>query len=240
VERFGVVEVTAAGRELLAKRAQVMLTRVVIPPSAAQAAGPAALACDEVLLEALRRLRKRLADARDVPAFVIFSDVALRQMAREYPLDARAFLRINGVGDKKLADLGEAFMATIAEHVAAHGKQRWEEPAAPPPPPQVAKPLNETGRETLRRLREGASVEAIAAGRELAASTIWGHLAAAAEAGEAVDVDRLLTADQQARVAQVFAELGTENLTAVVERLGAGFGYGQVRLFRAARQGGRA
>src|SRR5262249_32597699 len=160
--------------------------------------------------------RKQLADARDVPAFVIFSDVALRQMAREYPTDARAFLRINGVGDKKLADLGAAFMGAIAEHVAAHGRQRWE-PAVPPRPrPQ---PLNETTRETLRRLREGASVEEIAAGRELAMSTILGHLAAAVEAGEDVDADRVLAAGERRRVLEVFAEIGMDNLAGVVERL---------------------
>ena len=248
-ESFPVIEVTPAGREALAKRSPVMLTRVPSAPPTS-AAGPAALACDEPLLDALRRLRKALADARDVPAFVIFSDVALRQMAREYPTDAAAFRRINGVGDRKLAELGAAFMGAIAEHVAAHGQKRWDEaprdgaasgprprsPGEASAPPPGAKPFNDTARETLRRLREGASVDAIAAGRGLAASTIWGHLAAALEAGEALDLDLLLTTEQQRRVAEVFKELGTENLTGVVERLGAGFSYGQVRLFRAARQ----
>ena len=67
-----------------------------------------------------------------MPAFVIFGDVALRQMAREYPTDPRAFRRINGVGEKKLAELGPAFTAAIAAHVAAHGKQSWDR--SPPPP----------------------------------------------------------------------------------------------------------
>jgi ATP-dependent DNA helicase RecQ len=238
-DAYPVLEVTPAGREALAKRTPVLLTRASTPPPGS-ADGPVALGCDEVLMDTLRRLRKTLADARDVPAFVIFSDVALRQMAREYPTDAASFRRINGVGDRKLADLGTAFMGAIADHVAAHGKQPWEEPEAKAPaaPPLGKKPLNDTGRETLRRLCEGSSVEAIAAGRGLSPSTIWGHLAAAVEAGEAVDLAHLVTPEQQARVAAAFAELGTENLTGVVERLGEGFSYGQVRLLRAVRQNG--
>ena len=128
-EKLSVLEVTPKGHEILVKREQVMLTRAQSKRTPA-APGLSALACDEALLEALRRLRKTLADERDVPAFVIFSDVALRQMAREYPMDVGAFRRINGVGDKKLADLGAAFMLAIGEHVAAHGKLRWDSPPA--------------------------------------------------------------------------------------------------------------
>ena len=232
-DRFSTLEVTPAGREALSKRAPVTLTRSAAP-SPAPAAGPRALAGDEALLDALRRLRKRLADARDVPAFVIFGDVALRQMAREYPVDARAFRRINGVGEKKLAELGPAFMGAIAEHVAAHGQQRWDAVVAAPTPAKArAKPLNDTGRETLRLCRVGADVAAIAAARELTTSTIWGHLAAAVEAGEVVEVDRLASPEMRRKVAEAFAELGMENLAGVVERLGDGFGYGVVRLCRA-------
>ena len=64
-------------------------------------------------------------------------------------------------------------------------------------------------------------------------STIWGHIIAAAEAGETVALDGLLTRDQQARVSEVFGELGTANLAGALERLGPGFSYGQVRLYRA-------
>ena len=228
------VEVTPAGREALRARTQVTLTRPAAP-AASTASGPAALPCDEALLDTLRRLRKELADAADVPAFVIFSDVSLRQMAREYPADARAFRRINGVGDRKLAELGPRFLRAIADHVATHGKQHLEATAAPAPAIS-AKPLNDTGKETLRRQREGASVEVIAAARGLAASTIWSHLATAVEAGESVDVDAMLPREQQERVAALFAELGTGNLTGVIERLGGELSYGQVRLLRAARE----
>jgi ATP-dependent DNA helicase RecQ len=124
-EKLSVLEVTPKGRAILASRSFVMLTRAQ-KKHGPGAPGLAAPACDEALLEKLRRLRKALADERDVPAFVIFSDVALRQMARDYPMDVGAFRRINGVGDRKLADLGAAFMLAVGEHVAAQGKLRWD------------------------------------------------------------------------------------------------------------------
>ncbi len=68
---------------------------------------------DRDLFESLRELRTDLARQRDVPPYVIFSDASLRDMARNKPASAEQFLAVHGVGDKKLADFGEAFLACI-------------------------------------------------------------------------------------------------------------------------------
>ncbi len=81
------------------------------------------IACDEDLFERLRELRKRLADKLALPPDIIFSDVALRQMARDYPENERDFARISGVGEKKLRDYGEAFLTEIALHLATSARQ---------------------------------------------------------------------------------------------------------------------
>ena len=73
---------------------------------------------DETLFDELRALRKTLADERDVPAYVIFPDTTLRAMARDVPADATALRRIPGVGDRKLADYGDAFLAALAAYRA--------------------------------------------------------------------------------------------------------------------------
>jgi ATP-dependent DNA helicase RecQ len=86
--------------------------------SSAQAAlprPPSGIAgADERLFEALRALRKKLADERDVPAYVIFSDATLRAMSATRPADRREMRAVPGVGEKKLADFGEIFLAEIA------------------------------------------------------------------------------------------------------------------------------
>ncbi|MGH8225973.1 MAG: DNA helicase RecQ [Gammaproteobacteria bacterium] len=71
---------------------------------------------DTGLWEVLRETRKRLADEQGVPAFVIFSDATLREMLAHRPATDDDFLALNGVGDKKLASYGAAFLRIIAEH----------------------------------------------------------------------------------------------------------------------------
>jgi ATP-dependent DNA helicase RecQ len=66
------------------------------------------------VFRALRDLRKEIADERDVPAYVVFSDAVLRAMARELPRTPVQLRAISGVGEKKLADFGAQFLAAIA------------------------------------------------------------------------------------------------------------------------------
>ncbi len=69
---------------------------------------------DLELFEALRDLRKRLADDQGVPPYVIFGDVTLTQMSRERPRTEEAMLEINGVGQVKLDRYGADFLDLIA------------------------------------------------------------------------------------------------------------------------------
>jgi ATP-dependent DNA helicase RecQ len=71
---------------------------------------------DAGLFEALRTLRRRLAEERGVPAYVLFSDATLRDMARLRPGSADALLDIRGVGERKLADLGQRFLEAISNY----------------------------------------------------------------------------------------------------------------------------
>jgi ATP-dependent DNA helicase RecQ len=65
--------------------------------------------------ERLRKLRKRIADERSVPAYVVFSDATLVQMAEQHPRTANALLKISGVGPKKLAEYGGLFLEELVE-----------------------------------------------------------------------------------------------------------------------------
>jgi ATP-dependent DNA helicase RecQ len=68
------------------------------------------------LLAALKAERLRLARERQVPAFVIFSDRTLIDMAARTPRDLDAFAAVHGVGASKLKDFGAVFLGVIAEH----------------------------------------------------------------------------------------------------------------------------
>lgn len=65
------------------------------------------------LFERLRALRSRLARERGLPAYMVFSDRSLRDMAARRPLNARQMAQVHGVGEVKLATYGEQFIAEI-------------------------------------------------------------------------------------------------------------------------------
>ncbi len=71
---------------------------------------------DSGLFETLRTLRRQLAEQRRVPAYVLFSDATLREMARVRPGSANALLSIRGVGERKLTDLGQRFLEVISSY----------------------------------------------------------------------------------------------------------------------------
>lgn len=71
---------------------------------------------DTDLFETLRQLRMVESQRLNVPPYIVFGDKSLRDMAEKKPMTNKAFLEINGVGDKKLKKFGKIFIQTIKEH----------------------------------------------------------------------------------------------------------------------------
>ena len=115
--KFATIELTPAGREVLKYRTSITLTKPADTFDKDKRKLAGAIECDEVLFERLRSLRRRLADERDVPAYIIFSDVSLREMARAQPARLAEFANIPGVGQQKLKSFGELFVSEIAQYV---------------------------------------------------------------------------------------------------------------------------
>ena len=234
-EEFSAIKLTEAGRAALFRREQVMLAVPRLTTAAVEAATPQTRAD---LFERLRALRKRLADERGVPPYVIFHDAVLRQMASDLPADRAGLLRISGVGERKARDYGEEFLACVGEY-AAETEARPEAPLASATRADRAKRFSHDGPSltvlsTLRMFNEGQDVEAIAAARGLTPRTIEGHLGEAIEAGEPVDLDRLVPQDKQRAIEAVIARVGARYLKPILEQLGPGYTYGEITLVRAA------
>jgi ATP-dependent DNA helicase RecQ len=70
---------------------------------------------DRGLFDSLRHLRRDLAAEQQVPAYIVFGDGALRDMARRRPTDHAEFLQVKGVGEKKAADYADVFLERIRE-----------------------------------------------------------------------------------------------------------------------------
>ncbi len=237
--RFNVLESTPDGRAWLKERKPITLTKPMqVAPAKVSHAGE--ITCDEALFEKLRVLRKRLADERGVPPYIVFSDVALRQMARIYPVSEGEFVRISGVGERKLAEFGQSFMGEVARYLETYPRQIFAEESFTAPTPASKPRLGDTARETLKMFKTGLSVDAIATRRNLVTSTIYGHLATAIESGESVDLAQFFSAQELGSISAAFAKCGFGNLNGVHQMLGAKHDFGALRVYRAAQGRPRA
>jgi ATP-dependent DNA helicase RecQ len=114
---------TVRGRAALRGEEAPSLLRTVAPraprrvPAGAQPADGPAGSSDEALFQALRVLRRSLAEERGIPPYLIFGDASLREMARTRPTTEHAFLQVKGVGTRKLQELGPAFLTCIRTHL---------------------------------------------------------------------------------------------------------------------------
>ena len=124
------MDVTDEGIEVLRSRSKVMLAELPkrsaregnrpadVPAPRPQKGRAGDIVCDETLFEILRTLRREIADRLAVPAYIVFGDVALREMARDVPTSRDALSAITGVGEVKLERFGDAFLEAIREYAA--------------------------------------------------------------------------------------------------------------------------
>ncbi|PYK14229.1 MAG: DNA helicase RecQ [Verrucomicrobia bacterium] len=232
--KFATLALTRSGQDALRQRTLITLTKQVEIVTRDQKARAGAIACDEVLFERLRGLRRKLADERNVPAYVIFSDVSLREMARNYPTNTSEFRRIAGVGEQKLKDFAAPFLSEIKNYLATNPRRTFSE-NADSPFPQRRPRLNDSQSETLRRFQKGESVDEIARARGFVRSTIYSHLLAAIECGKIVPQsrDRFFTPAQQTEIAAAFRQVSNGGLVDVRALLGNKYDIGLLRVFRA-------
>jgi ATP-dependent DNA helicase RecQ len=229
--KFATLSLTTAGRDALRNRTPITLTKQ--PDVAAKAKGTRAgsIEADEALFERLRIVRRRLADERNVPAYVIFSDGSLREMARAYPTTPAEFRRIPGVGEQKLKDFATPLLEEIAGYLAEHPRQQFaaREAAAAP---RTAH-LNDSEAETLRRFQQGESIDEIVRARGFVRSTICTHLLRAIDGGATLTADRFFSSQQQKEIAAVYRTAGAANLVGMRDALGGRYSIEELRIYRA-------
>ncbi|WP_304618268.1 DNA helicase RecQ [Paracoccus sp. (in: a-proteobacteria)] len=124
-ERHGALHLTEAAHPVLRGETGVTLRQDTTRTKAANVLRAQVSEEDEPLLSALKARRRALAEAARVPAYVIFPDRTLIEMAERRPRDLDQMARIGGVGAKKLESYGQAFLEVIAgEQAQMHPARR--------------------------------------------------------------------------------------------------------------------
>ncbi|HXZ05653.1 MAG TPA: RecQ family ATP-dependent DNA helicase, partial [Ktedonobacteraceae bacterium] len=184
-------------------------------------------ASDEELFLRLRALRKRIADEQGVAPYVVFLDLSLREMAQRRPQSRSQFARIPGVVSAKLDMYSEAFINEIRDYRLEKAPQRLKNDA-------FSVNGGMTHQLTLSLYRQGLSIEEIASQRNLKSSTISSHLAELVEAGDAIDIDRLVKPGHYDVIVDALHQIGDDFLKPVKDFLGDEYSYEEIRLVRAA------
>ncbi len=202
------------------------------PLTAPTAAAGQPSAFDQELFERLRRLRKRLADARQVPPFVIFGDHSLQDMATFFPQRPASFAQVSGVGRSKLASLGPVFLRTIKDYATQRNL-----PERPRIIGEMAKLddnlLGQTYDQTQEMLKRGLGIEVIARQRGLVPGTILSHIETLQRSGASLELEHLRPDPQRFdQIAQAFHQSGGWNLSPARKILGESFSYEELRLAR--------
>src|SRR6266481_4260169 len=235
--RFATLTLTPAGRDALRQRTPITLTKQIDVAEKAARSEAGAIECDEALFERLRGLPRKHADERGVPAYIIFSDVSLRKMARNYPTNAGKFRCIPGVGEQKFKDFAEAFLSEIKDYLAANSRRTFSEDIDLRFPRRRPR-LNDSQTETLRRFQRGETVDEIARARGFVHSTIYDHLLAAIECGKLPQpLQRFFTSAQEKEIEAAFRQVPDGRLVDVSALLGGKYDIGLLRIFREIRNG---
>lgn len=231
-ERYPILELSQRARDFLKNRETIHLAKVksVVRFSPAKNAAPAVH--DTELFERLRALRKKIADEKKVPPFVIFGDRSLLQMALYLPQREENFARINGVGQEKLRQYGQVFMEVIRAYARERHLPEKEVPGGPVRQHRVTR-LGSTYQETKRLVLKKTSLEKMASLRGVSPGRIISHIEKLLNAGEKLDIDYLRPAPERFdKIKAAFQESGGTVLGPVREILGGQFSIVELKIAR--------
>ncbi|MDB9313970.1 DNA helicase RecQ [Spirulina sp. CS-785/01] len=214
---YGVLKLNKKSWEILRKQRSVSIA--VPHQKAVKSQDTSSLSVEaEMLFDRLRSLRKRLADANNVPPYVIFHDSSLRVMARDRPQSLADFGDISGVGQRKLEQYGKEFLSEIRAFCYEH-----QPPVSLPSDTQMA---------TLQLCQQGLSIEEMAERRQMKPSTIVSHLSELIERGQPVEINFFISGIRQKQIVVVIEQVGDQSLTAIREVLGEDYSYDEIKLVR--------
>lgn len=126
----GIIMLTPKGKEWLKKPEKIQLVKFATgadkPDDEAQIAEDFKT-YDEILFEKLKKLRKQIANERNVPPYVILQDPSLEEMASKYPITLKELQNIKGVGAGQVQKYGQQFVNLIKKYVEENEIERPED-----------------------------------------------------------------------------------------------------------------
>lgn len=228
---YNQLEVTELGWQVMGGKHTPRLLQPA-PKTATQSRGvdPASWeGVDRGLFEALRELRTQLAAEKQVPAYIVFGDATLRDLACRRPSTQESFLRTHGVGEKKWADYGQQFLRRIADYCQEQGVA-MDVPAPTGLRAERLSTLSASAIVAFPLFEQGESLAAVAKKMGRAMSTVCGYLDQFIRQEGVTDPSPWVDARTIDRVRQAIDAVGMERLKPIFEHLAGEVPYKEIRI----------
>ena len=237
--QYPVLKLTQKGKDVLFKKEQVYLTAPVQIEIAREPVVYQQHPFEKDLFENLKRLRNKIAHEENVPAYIIFSDSTLLDLATYLPLTKSDLLKISGFGTFKAEKYGEPFLEA-AQNYCTENKLETRIDLKQPKRERKQKTTTPTERPTdTRRIsftlfKQGKTIAEIAEERSLTVNTIESHLSYYVASGNLM-IDDLVDVQKQKAIQKAAEIYGTANgLKILKDNLPEEISYGEIRMVLAA------
>ncbi len=218
------LKITTFGAKVLKGEASLKLTRpltkeeLLLKEKKTKKKSKKVLSPNQQLFEELRILRKEIAKEKGLPAYIIFHDASLKEMASVMPKTEQEMLQIQGVGEAKFRTFGRVFLNRIINFV-------------PEVPTLNLKSKNDTYKETLTYYLQGMSLEEIAMAKKVKVDTVVTHLIKLNKEGAKINFDRLIEEETIGKVKQTIESIDYENkLSPIYEHLNQDIPYYKIKI----------
>ena len=232
VENFGSLSITEKGLEYLNKPTELSIPEI---ENKADFKEPPALTVTESgdlsLLNKLKNLRKKIADIKSIPPYVIFQDPSLVEMSIRYPVKFEELSSIFGVGEGKSKKYGKEFLELISEYVEQNNITR--------PDDLVVKSAGKNSSLKLfiiQSIDRKLSIEDIAQSKSMDLSELISEMETIIYSGTKLDIsyciDDYLDEDQQGELYDYFIESESDNIEMALEEFDSEYDEFELKLFR--------
>jgi ATP-dependent DNA helicase RecQ len=173
----------------------------------------------ELLMQRLKKLRKKLADQENIAPYVIFGDSTLKIMAQMQPKNLKSLAKLSGITEYKLNKYGNYFVEEITYFLNEENLT-------------VALPTT-TQMKTLQLYQQGLTIPEIAKERGFTVSTIITHISELIELNQSIDIDKFVLPKKKEVIIKTIKEMGDQSLKTLKEKLGDNYSYDEIKLVKA-------
>lgn len=236
--QYPVLQLTEKSKEVLFRGEKVFLHAPIQIITTKEPVIYQQLPYEKELFENLKKLRNKIAHEENVPAYLIFSDSSLIDLATYLPFTTEDLSKISGFGVYKIEKYGEAFLEQVQDYCNEQGldtRIELKQPKRERKTKQSRERETDTKKISLDLYQNGMSVADIAEQRVLSVSTIETHLSYYISSGK-LDIDNLVPPDKQELIHTALKKYGKSSLRLLKENLPEEIGYGDIKFTIAATE----